>query len=376
MVVVGGGVMGVSTAFHLAEAGVEGVVLVERDALGAGSTCKAAGGVRAQFSSEVNVRLGQRGLELFADFERRPGQAIDLHTGGYLFLLDDPADVATFERSVALQNGLGVPSRMLEPAEVARLAPVVETRDLLAAAFSPSDGWCAPEAVVLGYASAARRLGARLVTGCEATAVETDGGAVTGVVTTGGRIATSTVVCAAGPWSASIAATAGVDLPVTPLRRQVLVTGPAPGLPPGLPMTIDYATTFYFHPEGPGVLIGMSDPDEPPGFRLDRDDAWMPRLVEAMERRAPVLLDLEVTSGWAGLYEMTPDHDGLVGEAEGPGRFLYATGFSGHGFLMGPAVGEVLRDLYLGRPPAVDVSALDVRRFAAGGTGPAERNIV
>lgn len=363
VVVIGGGVMGTSIAFHLAEAGVR-VVLAERDELGSGSTCKAAGGVRAQFSDEVNIRLGARSLEAFARFRERPGQEIDLHRVGYLFLLSRPEDVAAFEASVALQNGLGVPSRMVSVAEARRLSPLIETGGLLAAAFSPDDGHCAPESVVLGYATAARRHGATLLTRCEVLDIDAPGGEVRAVETSRGRIAASAVVCAAGAWSAKVGAMAGVDLPVEPLRRQVAFTGPMPDLPRPVPMTIDFTTSFYFHGEGEGLLLGMSDPDERPGFLLDRTDAWLPRLTEAIAARAPRLLDAGLAGGWAGLYEVTPDHNALIGEDPGVSRFLYATGFSGHGFLQGPAVGEVVRDLYLRREPFVDVAPLHAARFA------------
>ena len=375
VVVVGGGVIGLSTAYHLARAGVTDVVLLERDRLGAGSTCKAAGGVRAQFSDPVNIELGLRSLAAFERFAQDTGQEIDLQRVGYLFLLDRPEDVATFERNVVVQNRLGVPSRMVDVAEAKRLSPLITTDGLLAAAWSPSDGHCTPESVVLGYAGAARRAGARIVTGCAVTGVDVEATAVTAVRTTGGTIRTGTVVCAAGAWSAAVGAMVGVDLPVVPLRRQILTTGPVPGLDPATPFTIDYATTFYFHREGPGLLVGMSDPEETSGFHVGRSDDWLPRLADAVARRAPAIAGLGVAGGWAGLYEMSPDHNALVGEAAEVDRFLYATGFSGHGFLMGPAVGEVLRDLYLGVPPVVDVSPLDVRRFDAGDRRP-ELNIV
>ncbi|MEU9022289.1 FAD-binding oxidoreductase [Actinomadura sp. NPDC048394] len=363
VVVIGGGVMGTSIAFHLAEAGVR-VVLAERDELGSGSTCKAAGGVRAQFSDEVNIRLGARSLEAFARFGERPGQEIDLHRVGYLFLLSRPEDVAAFEESVALQNELGVPSRMITVAEARRLSPLIETGGLLAAAFSPDDGHCTPESVVLGYATAARRHGATLLTHCEVLGIDADGGEVRAVETSRGRIAASAVVCAAGAWSAQVGAMAGVDLPVEPLRRQIAFTGPMPDLPRPVPMTIDFTTSFYFHGEGEGLMLGMSDPDERPGFLLDRTDAWLPRLTGAIAARAPRLLDAGLAGGWAGLYEVTPDHNALIGEDGRVSRFLYATGFSGHGFLQGPAVGEVVRDLYLRREPFVDVAPLHAARFA------------
>ncbi len=375
VVIIGGGIMGVSTAYELAAAGVTGVVLLDADALGSGSTSKAAGGVRAQFSDTINIHLALRSMRTFETFAERFAQEIDFHQVGYLFLLDSAADVSSFEDAVRIQNELGVPSRMISVAEAARMSPLISTDGLLAAVFCPSDGYCTPESVVLGYATSARRLGARLIPHCPVTGIEAQGGQITAVVTAGGRISTDTVICAAGPWSRQVGEWAGVDLPVTPLRRQVLITEPISGLDQDLPFTIDFGTSLYFHREGPGLLLGMSDPDETPGFKLNRSDAWLPGLGRVMQRRAPALMSAGIRSGWAGLYEVTPDHNALIGESATVGRFLYAAGFSGHGFLMGPAVGEVLRDLYLGRPPGIDVGALRADRFAAAMARP-ERNII
>jgi sarcosine oxidase subunit beta len=374
-VIIGGGVMGLSTAYHLARAGVPDVVLVERGELGCGSTSKAAGGVRAQFSDAVNIELGARSLRTFETFHDTFDQEIDLRQVGYLFLLDRPEDVLEFEKNVALQNELGVPSRLIDVAEAQVLSPLISTEGLLAAAYSPTDGHCTPESVVYGYAGAARRAGARLVRDCTVTEIAVSGGAITHVVTDRGSIATDTVICAAGAWSRGLGALVGVDLPVEPLRRQILTTAPIPGLDPHTPFTIDFSTSFYFHGEGRGLLLGMSDPDETPGFKLAESDGWLTGLGSAIERRAPDLSEVGLRAGWAGLYEMTPDHNALVGEADGVSRFLYATGFSGHGFLMGPAIGEVMRDLYLGRPPVVDVSPLTAGRFAGAALRP-ELNIV
>jgi sarcosine oxidase, subunit beta len=375
VVVIGGGVIGVSTAFHLAEAGVRDVLLLDAGSFGGGSTCKAAGGVRAMFSDEVNIALGRRSLEAFRRFGERPGQEIDLHGVGYLFLLERPEHVQSMTGAVELQNALGVPSRMIGPEEARRLSPLISTEGLRAAAWSPTDGHCTPESVVLGYATAARRLGATLVPNCPGTDLHVQDGVVRRVVTPRGTVTTGTVVCVAGPWSQQVAALAGVDLPVTPLRRQVVLTEPVPEAPADLPFTVEFASSFYFHREGRGLLMGMSDPDERPGFRLDRSDAWLPRLAEAVARRAPALADVGLRTGWAGLYEMTPDHNALIGEADLVSRFLYATGFSGHGFLMGPAVGEVVRDLVLGRQPPVDVTALSADRLRSDDLRP-EVNVV
>lgn len=378
VVIIGGGVMGLSTAYHLARSGVTDIVLLEKGEFGSGSTCKAAGGVRAQFSDAVNIQLGWRSLKTFETFETFKetfDQEIDLHQVGYLFLLEKAEQVEAFEKNVALQNEIGVPSRMIEVAEAKALSPLISTEGLLAAAFSPTDGHCTPESVVGGYARAARRAGARLERNCAVTAIISGGGTITEVVTERGNIATNTVICAAGAWSKDLGDMVGVQLPVEPLRRQILTTQPMPGLDPDTPFTIDFSTSFYFHGEGQGLLLGMSDPHETPGFKLNQSDEWLAGLGDAIERRAPAISEVGLGAGWAGLYEMTPDHNALVGEADEVSRFLYATGFSGHGFLMGPAVGEVMRDLYLGLTPVVDVSALTVTRFADADLRP-ELNIV
>jgi len=195
------------------------------------------------------------------------------------------------------------------------------------------------------------------------------------VVTSQGTVATGTVICTAGAWSRACGAMVGIDLPVTPIKRQILFTEPMDGLPAQLPMTIDFASTFYFHREGPGLLLGMSDPAERPGFGLEQTDDWVPGLIAAAAHRAPRVAEAGIRGGWAGLYEMTPDHNAIIGEAAGVSRFLYATGFSGHGFLQGPAVGELLRDLVLGRPSFADIAPLSAERFANAGHRP-EFNVV
>ncbi|WP_033292533.1 NAD(P)/FAD-dependent oxidoreductase [Amycolatopsis jejuensis] len=375
VVIVGGGAIGTSIAFHLGEAGVPDVVLLERDRLGAGSTCRAAGGVRAQFSDEINIRLGARSLAAFARFGHRPGQEIDLHRVGYLFLLSTAEDVESFERDVRLQNELGVTSRMIDVAEAKRLSPLIATDGLLAAAFSPDDGHCTPESVVLGYATAARRYGAQLHTEVTVTGIDVIAGEARVVHTDRGAINAGTVICAAGAWSQPLGEMVGTALPVTPVRRQIIFTEPMPDLAPVVPFTIDFATSYYFHREGLGLLMGMSDPDQAPGYHLQYSDAWLPRLGNAVATRTPSLLGIGLGNGWAGLYEVTPDHNALIGRSAQTPNFLYATGFSGHGFLQAPAVGEVIRDLYFGREPFVDVGPLGADRFAGAAVRP-ESHIV
>lgn len=375
VVVIGGGVMGLSTAYHLAAAGVPDVVLIEKGELGGGSTSRAAGGVRALFSDEVNIRLGRRSLETFHRFGTDFGQEIDLHVSGYLFLLDDEEQVASFSAAAQLQNALGVPSRIIGVEEAKRLSPLISTEGLVAALWSPEDGHCTPEAVVAGYARAARRLGVRIVTGCAATGITHEGGVIAAVETDRGPVRTGGVICTAGAWSATVGSWVGADLPITPLRRQIAVTEAIEGLDPHTPFTIDFATSFYFHREGPGLLLGAPEQDDVHTFDHTPTQAWLGDLAEAMEQRVPALGDIGLRRGWAGLYEMTPDHNAVIGEHPGVSRFLYCAGFSGHGFLMGPAMGEVMRDLYLGVTPEIDVSTLSAERFASAGRRP-ELNIV
>jgi sarcosine oxidase subunit beta len=374
VVVVGGGVIGTSAAFHLAEAGVD-VLLLERAELASGSTSRAAGGVRAQFSDPLNIALGLRSLEAFASFGERPGAEIDLKRVGYLFLLDREEDVLAFERGVELQNAHGVPSRFVTLDEARRLCPLAGLDGVLAATFSPLDGHASPEAVVQGYAAAARRHGAAILTRCGLTGIDVEAGSIRGVATDRGPVATETVVCAAGAWSPELARMAGLELPIEPVLREIGFTAAVADLPEHLPLTVDFTTGFYFHREGPGLLFGMADRRQPPGFHAPSDPAWLQQVTAVAERRLPELLEMGLAGGWKGYYEVTPDHNALIGEAAGVARFLYATGFSGHGFLQAPAAGEIVRDLVLRDEPFVDVSPLSVERFASGAARP-EHNVI
>lgn len=349
VVIVGGGVMGASVAWHLAERGITDVVLLERDVLGAASTGKSAGGIRAQFADELNVRIALRSLAEFTSFGERFGVEIDFRQWGYLFLLDRAEDVATFRAALALQHELGVPSRELSVDEALALVPQLEPEGLLAATFCPWDGYASPEAVVQGYARAAAERGARVRQGCALTGIDLRDGRIAGVETQAGRIATSTVVCAAGAWSAEVAALAGVELPVRGEPRHMWFTPQDGGLPSELPLTIDFSTSFYFHREGPGLVFG------------GKEDA-LEDVAEHAARRLPVLAELPIQSSWWGYYEVSPDHNALVGETREPSRFLYATGFSGHGFQQAPAVGEHVAELVAGATPTLDLSAFAVDR--------------
>ncbi|GAB3288109.1 NAD(P)/FAD-dependent oxidoreductase [Parasphingorhabdus pacifica] len=363
-VVIGGGVVGASIAYHLAEAGVTDVVVVERDRVASGSSGKPIGGLRAQFSDPLNIALGARSLETYARFESSMGTDISMERVGYLFLLREQEDLARFERNVAIQNDLGVASRMISAAEAQRLCPYVTTENVLGAAFSPDDGHARPPAAAHGFLRAAQIRGVRVCDQTSVLDIETDGSRnIREVRTSKGKVRTSTVIVAAGAWSKSVGAMVGIDLPVEPLRRQLALTSPLAPTPPRVPFTIDFSTSLYFHNSDDGLLLGMSDPAEEYGFNTQYSEEWLPAFHDAARTCVPELADLPIERGWAGLYEMTPDCNALIGQSDAVGRVLYAAGFSGHGFLQAPAAGEVIRDLYLGVSPFVDVAPLTAERF-------------
>lgn len=376
VVIIGGGVTGTSAAFHLAEAGVSDIVVVERGELACGSSGKPIGGVRAQFSDPLNIELGSRSLRAYEDFPRRPGADIRLDTVGYLFLLTTERQAADFEAAVSTQNALGVPTRMITPDEARRLCPYVSTDGLVAAAHSPTDGHARPVLVVRGYADAAARAGVTFATHTTVTGLDTTGDRVTAVHTDRGRIDCATVICTAGAWSARIGDMAGLHLPVRPVRRQLAFTEPLVPPAPRIPFTIDFTSSAYFHNSDDGLLFGLADPREPDGFDTTWTPEWLELFREALRQRAPELAEMRTAGGWAGLYEITPDHNALIGRSGELVNFLYATGFSGHGFLQGPAVGELLRDLHLERETFTDISPLSADRFRTGAATRPEAHVV
>jgi sarcosine oxidase subunit beta len=360
--VVGGGIMGASIAFHLAEAGVTDVLVIERSTLGSGSSAKPLGGVRATFSDANNVRLGHRSLAAFETFESRFGSPIGLRQVGYLFLCRTETELAAVEESVRLQNSLGCTSRMVSPTEALQINPFLEPSCLLGASFSPRDGYAEPALVVAGYAAAARRLGARFVEYTEVVDVATDVDGTHHLTTQRGVVRANAVVIAAGAWSTRLGKMLGVHLPVEAVRRQIGFTPQLSHPHPTVPFTLDLSTTLYFHNYRNGLLLGISNPDEEPGMCREFSYGWTRAFDDAARVVAPRLAGQRLVGGWAGLYENTPDHNAMIGEADVGGVF-YATGFSGHGFLQGPAVGEVIRDLYLDREPFLDPAPFSAERF-------------
>jgi len=369
VVVVGGGVVGASAAYHLAAAGAGRVLVLERaDHLAAGSTGACAGGFRFQFSSAINVRLSQASVPMITGFTQEHGLPLDVVQDGYLFLVRGEELWRHFLAANELHASLGVEAEVLTPEEAASVAPGIATEDLVGATFGPRDGIADPSGLTHGYATLARGSGAEIEFGVEVELVRTGGDRVLGVDTSDGPIDAGVVVNAAGPWAGVLAATAGVDLPLEPIPRHVLVTGPFDGAPERRTLVIEAMTSFYFHREGAGVLMGMGGASERASFETATDESFIAEeLLPTAVRVFPPLEAASVEHSWVGLYEMTPDRHPIIGEAPGVAGFYLANGFSGHGFQHAPAVGKLLAELIVeGAATTVDISSLGLDRFERG----------
>ncbi|HYH27819.1 MAG TPA: FAD-binding oxidoreductase [Actinomycetota bacterium] len=376
-VVVGGGVMGASTAYHLARRGMGNVVLLEREEyFGAMSTGQCAGGIRHQFSSETNVRLSVESIRMMERFPEEPGFPLDINLCGYLILLSDEANVARFKQNVELQRSLGVDTQWMDPSEIADRVPRMNIDGVLGGTYYSRDGLADPAGVVDGYVGGARRHGVTAAAGTEVTGIVMDRGRISGVETDRGVISTPIVVNACGAWAPQLGAMVGVKIPIEPIRRQVFTTTEIPDLPPDFPFAVFFESALYFHPEGKGVLSGKSNHDETPGYKMEVDEDWeAAHLEEAMERFPPIG-EAGILSHWAGLYEVTPDAHPIFGRIPEVEGFFVMAGFSGHGFMHGPIAGKLMAEEILdGKAETVDVSAFAFERFASGELHP-ELNVI
>jgi sarcosine oxidase subunit beta len=369
VVVVGGGVVGTSAAYHLADAGAGHVLVLERaDHLAAGSTGACAGGFRYQFSSEINVRLSRASIPMITGFTEEHGLPLDIAQHGYLFLVRTESLWRDFLAANRMHASVGVEADVLSPEEAVALAHGISAEGLVGATYGPRDGIADPSGLTHGYATLARRAGAEIELGVEVQGVRWANGRVLGVDTTGGPVDAGVVVNAAGPWAGRLASTVGVDLPLEPIPRHVLVTGPFPGAPERRTLVIDAETTFYFHREGAGVLMGMGGAAEVASFDTTPDEAFIAEeLLPTAVRIFPPVEEAAVEHSWVGLYEMTPDRHPIIGQAPSVAGFYLANGFSGHGFQHAPVVGKLLAELIVeGAARTVDISRLGLERFERG----------
>lgn len=366
IVIVGGGIIGASIAYHLTERGYTDVVIVEEHLVGEGATAYATGGIRRQFSTRVNVQLAQRSIPFWSQFEARTGAPLTFRQHGYLFLLSDPETYRGFQKSVALQRELGVTVETLGPDQVEDLFPGTRTDDLLGATYTPLDGSASPADALAGYLKVARANGVLVEQRTTFRGLQFNThGRLTGVITSEGRTCCDTVIIAAGPQARQVGVRCGVDIPVYPHSRQAFATRPMNGLNGSMPLTVDMATGAYIHPEATGgvAVVGGNDRDAPSTDKAKVDWSRVESLAEALGTRFPGLDDLEIGRGWAGLREMTPDDHAIVGPVDAIPGLWVAAGFSGHGFMQSPAIGQAMAEWLIDGQPSLDLSPLSLARF-------------
>ncbi|MFZ0292973.1 MAG: FAD-binding oxidoreductase [Candidatus Sulfotelmatobacter sp.] len=372
VVIIGGGIVGSSIAYHLTANGCRDVLVIEREsAQGKGSTGKSMGGVRAQFSTPVSIQMSLYSIPFYASFEERLGYPCDYRPQGYLFCATSDRHMAYLRTNFSQQVSMGLKDvQLMAGDEIRNLFPQLRADDIVGGSFCSSDGFVDPYSAMNGFiACACERGGATVWKNTTVTGIENDGAGIASVETTRGRVATRKVVNCAGAWAAEVARLAGVELPVEPLRRMLVPSEPFDEFPHTAPMIVDMSNGFHFRPEARGFLLAWNDPEETPGFKTDFDVAFVEKILTRAADRVPCFANLPVNSkrAWAGLYEMTPDHHPILGEAPGVPGFFLANGFSGHGVMHAPATGKILSDLMLtGKTDLIDASLLSLKRFAEG----------
>lgn len=364
--IIGGGVIGASIAYHLTLRGLKPVVF-DKDLLGSGNTGRSAGGIRAQFTTEINIKLSLYSIAFFERFQETLGADAEFHQVGYLFLGVTPQHLAHFKERVLFQKKFGVEVSLLTPDEVASGWPFLKTDDVTGATYSAKDGFAGPYEVTIAFANAARQRGAIFHEQAEVTEILAEKGRIRGVKSSVGEFSSDVVVAACGPAVPAMVKPLGIEVPVVPYRRHLYMTETFPQIPDPIPFIIDSGTGLYFRKETGGIMLGMVDKSDPSTFSMNVDDGYLEKLVEAALMRVPLLEQANILNGWAGLYDTTPDHHAIVGGVDEIKGLYLAVGFSGHGFMHSPAIGASLSELILdGAARSVNLDALSLNRFAAG----------
>lgn len=364
VIIIGGGVVGCSIAYHLAKSGCREVIILEKEGIGSGSTKKCPGGIRQQFSSEINIKLSMESVIFFEHFEDETGYPADFHQCGYLMLATTAEELEAFRQNIELQRKLGVEVYLISPEGVREILPQLNVKDVLGAAYSPNDGYADPYSVVQGFASSAKKLGAVIHEETEVTGFRVKGEEIKGVLTTKGEFYSPIVVNAAGAHAGQISKMINIDIPIRPLRRHLFVTAPLDEIPKDIPMLVNFENGFWFRREGPGLILGMRDPDEKEGFDTSVNwDFLAGSLSQAACHRLPLLSDVGIVRGEAGLHSDTPDYQAIIGPVREIEGFYLAGGFSGHGFMHSPAVGRLMAEIILKGNSTPDISPLLAGRF-------------
>ncbi len=366
-VVIGGGIIGMAAAFYLAKTKYGKIVVLEREELtGTGSTSKAAGGIRAQFSNRVNVEMSMLSEKMFCRFKEDTGQDATFDQVGYMFLLSRQEDIESFYLSAELQRSLGLNVEILKPDDIARLAPHVRLDDIHSATFCADDGLADPHELLSGYEKACRGMGVEIKLETEVTGFTRSGDRITEVITNNGSISCGTVINASGAYAGQIGQMLGINVPVEPIRRQCVTTGELDFVRPDFPMIVDVASGLYSHKESKGLLLGWADPDVKPSTDVSIDPDYTDNILERALDRMPQLETAEVANQWAGLYEVTPDHRAIIGHEPKVDGLFHIVGFSGHGMMHAPAAGLICSQILTDQKPEVDISDFDPDRFAKG----------
>jgi sarcosine oxidase subunit beta len=371
VVIIGGGIVGSSIAYHLVAAGCKGVLVIERESSqGKGSTGKSMGGVRAQFSTPVNIQMSLYSIPFYAAFDETLGYPCGYRPQGYLFCATSAKHMAYLKTNHACQVRLGLKqARLVTADEIRSMFPQLRSDDIVGGAFCPTDGFVDPYSAMTGFMSWAADHGAELWKHTLVTGIQRDASGITGIETSRGPASTRTVINCAGPWATSLAKMVAIDLPVEPLRRMLVPTEPFDRFPHSAPMIIDMSNGFHFRPEALGFLLAWNDPEETPGYKTDFDPNFVEKILTRAADRVPVFENLAVNPkrAWAGLYEVTPDHHPVLGPVPDVPGFFLANGFSGHGVMHAPATGKVLSDLVLrGNTDLIDATLLNLGRFSEG----------
>jgi sarcosine oxidase, subunit beta len=366
VVIIGGGIVGLSIAYHLALKKAGRIVLFEKGQLGEGSTSRCVGGIRTQFSTEINIRFSLESLKTFEQFEEEFGVNPEFKRIGYLFLATSEWEMEVFKENIKLQKKFNIPVELLNPEEIVARWPYLRINDILGGTFCSWDGYAGPSEVLSGFANGAKKAGVKIYEGMEVMRISLSKGKIHSVKTKDEEISTPLVVNAGGPYAATIGEMVGLKIPVKPLRRQIFITAPFHLTDHPIPLTIDFHRGWYFRQEGDGLLL--SGPlDLEPSFNLNIDYEAMAEASENAMYRVPVLEKARIARGWAGLYEISPDHHAILGKAPEVGGFILANGFSGHGFQHSPAVGKVIAELIVeGEATTIDISSLSIERFEKG----------
>ena len=365
IVIIGGGVVGCSIAYNLAKLGAKNIILLEKNTLASGATGRCGAGIRQQFGTKMNCILARESIKIFENLSQELEYDIELNQGGYLILAYTEKEVNQFKKNIALEQSLNIKARFITVEEAKEIVPPLNTEGILAATFCPTDGHANPFKTNFAYAEAAERLGVKIYTFTEVKEIETENHKIVAVNTDKGKVLTPIVVNAAGGYSGIIGKMVGVDIPVYSQRHQILITEPVDPL--FRPMLMSFSRNFYCQqtPHG-SIIMGFGDPNERKDGDIGSSWQFAQEMAQKMTAVLPLLKEVSMVRQWAGLYNVSPDAQPILGEHPQIGGFFMALGFSGHGFMLAPITSKLIAELILKERTSLPIDKLDIGRFERG----------